>query len=529
MVFSLIALLATIGVGCEGLESPTIPIPTLVPTLTPTPIPPPTADIAATVEAIVSKRLSEIPTATLIPTPTPVQTITPIPTPSPVPTVTPIPTPTLLPTPTPLPTFTPTPLPTPTPRPTPTLTPTPRPQPTPTVNQIAEAARDSVVRITTPDGSGSGTIIDSIGYILTNYHVVEGYNPVEVQVEDLYTYSGLVLGFDEGLDIAIVKINPGARALESLPVSRLHPSAGEEVITIGYARGLTGEASVTTGVVSAKSRRIEGHTYIQTDAAINPGNSGGAAIDRSGRFIGIPTSVLVESENIGFLVPLGNIGDRIQQLKAGYKSTLPTPTPLPRSKLTINGFALTPNSTQFRVGNGTVILSTPPDGDGMYPKGLILTMWVEPSIPGSRVSWTSVDVDSGAIVTVNLAGNRNVSVQIIPPPATATPAPVIFPISYANEGYRLYNLGLYDAAIAQYNIYLSLVPNDPLGYNNRGAAYGALGQNLQAIQDYSQAIALSPTTALYYENRGNAYTWLNQWILAQNDWDSACLLDTTYC
>ena len=146
-----------------------------------------------------------------------------------------------------------------------------------------------------------------------------------------------------------------------------------------------------------------------------------------------------------------------------------------------------------------------------------------------EVIWTSASSTHGLTVTVNLAGNRNISVTIIPPASTPGPAPGASSSSYFWEGNRLYDLGLYAEAIAQYNIYISLVPLEPAAYNNRGAAYAMLGQYWQAILDYGQAIQLDPGDAMAYNNRGNAYSQLSLPLSAQSDWDMACLLDTTYC
>jgi len=153
-----------------------------------------------------------------------------------------------------------------------------------------------------------------------------------VRIDDSYTVSGTVLGFDQLKDIAIVRVNVGSRSLTFVPLFDRRPDLGEEITTIGYPLvslvGLQGESTLTRGAVSA-IRPINGQTVIQTDAPINPGNSGGAAFDRIGRFIGIPTSKLEEANDFGFLVPGFDIASQIQQLKRGYRLAFPTPTPFP--------------------------------------------------------------------------------------------------------------------------------------------------------------------------------------------------------
>ena len=240
-----------------------------IPTATPTPMP----DLDATVAAGIAATLAAIPTAT--PTPTP--TATPIPTPTPTPE--PAATPTLVPTPTP------TPRPTPTPTPRPTATPTPATSPPALLSEMVRQARPAVVRIETASGSGTGVIFETrgqTGYVITNYHVVEGAAQVDVHVNDVSVFNGSVRGVDPVRDLAVVTICCGQ--FHTLPfgdASRLEP--GGEVVAIGYALGLSGEASITRGIVSAiryDSRYLS--DVIQTDAAINPGNSGGPMLSMSG-------------------------------------------------------------------------------------------------------------------------------------------------------------------------------------------------------------------------------------------------------
>ena len=282
-------------IGCSAVVTPAPQ-----PTATPTP------DIPATVEAVVNQRLSEIAT------------------------VTPAPTPTVVPTPTPVPTSTVTPTPRPTSTALPQPTSTPRPTATPTFAQVTAGVRNAIVRIETPGGSGSGTIINPSGDILTNYHVIQGYNSVSVRINDAVTVTGSVVGFNELFDVAVV--NVGFRPLTFIPLSSRRPNIGEELTTIGYPRvdlvGLQGGSTLTRGIVSA-IRQIVGQTFIQTDAAINPGNSGGAAIDRSGNFVGMPTAKFDEADDFGLLVPGFEVASLIPQLQGGFRYALPTPTPIP--------------------------------------------------------------------------------------------------------------------------------------------------------------------------------------------------------
>jgi serine protease Do len=158
------------------------------------------------------------------------------------------------------------------------------------------------------EGLGSGIIVSPSGYILTNNHVVEKANKVEVTLSDGRDFPGKVIGTDPQTDVAVVKINAN-----SLPVM---PFANSDSVRVGdlcFAIGnpFGQEHTVTMGIVSAKNRNLEGLThiqnFIQTDAAINPGNSGGALIDARGNLIGMNTMILTGG-GASFSEEAGNIG-----------------------------------------------------------------------------------------------------------------------------------------------------------------------------------------------------------------------------
>ena len=144
-------------------------------------------------------------------------------------------------------------------------------------------------------GSGSGVIISSDGYIITNNHVIKGARKLEVTLNNKESYEAEVVGIDESTDIALLKIQK--IDLPYLPFGDSdHLSVGEWVLAVGNPFNLT--STVTAGIVSAKARdinimnnnkRIE--SFIQTDAAVNPGNSGGALVNTRGNLIGINTAI----------------------------------------------------------------------------------------------------------------------------------------------------------------------------------------------------------------------------------------------
>ncbi|MDH4194850.1 MAG: DegQ family serine endoprotease [Nitrospirota bacterium] len=156
-------------------------------------------------------------------------------------------------------------------------------------------------------GAGSGVIVSSDGYVLTNDHVVDGAKEITVTLPDNREFSGKVVGLDPQTDLAVVKIDAA-----NLPFVPWGNSAdlrvGEYVLAVGNPFGLN--STVTLGIVSALGRGGMGITqyedFIQTDAAINPGNSGGALVNTRGELIGINTAIFSQSggyQGVGFAVP----------------------------------------------------------------------------------------------------------------------------------------------------------------------------------------------------------------------------------
>jgi len=166
------------------------------------------------------------------------------------------------------------------------------------------------------EGKGSGFIIDATGYILTNFHVVDGADRLTVTLGDGRAFRAEIAGIDPALDVALLKI-AGSGAL---PVAVMGDSqqlrAGQWVCAIGNPLGYV--HSVTVGVVSFLGRKLFDQTldaYIQTDAAISLGNSGGPLIDAEGRVIGMTTAVSSQAANIGFAIPINQVLAILPQLR----------------------------------------------------------------------------------------------------------------------------------------------------------------------------------------------------------------------
>ncbi|MGB0522694.1 MAG: S1C family serine protease [Flammeovirgaceae bacterium] len=170
-------------------------------------------------------------------------------------------------------------------------------------------------------GSGSGVIFSEDGYIVTNNHVIEGADDIQV-IHDKKTYVAKVIGKDPSSDLALLKIE--GKNLPAIPIgSSRNLKVGEWVLAVGNPFNLT--STVTAGIVSAKGRNINIledifpiESFIQTDAAINPGNSGGALVNKEGKLVGINTAILSRTGSYagyGFAVPADIVMKVINDLK----------------------------------------------------------------------------------------------------------------------------------------------------------------------------------------------------------------------
>jgi serine protease Do len=166
------------------------------------------------------------------------------------------------------------------------------------------------------EGSGSGFIIDADGFVLTNYHVVEGADRVTVTLGDGRGFLATIVGIDPAIDVALLKVQAPAK----LPVAVLGDSdslkVGEWVCAIGNPMGYV--HSVTVGVVSFLGRKLFDQTldnFIQTDAAISFGNSGGPLINSRGQVVGMTTAISSQASNIGFAIPISQVIAVLPQLR----------------------------------------------------------------------------------------------------------------------------------------------------------------------------------------------------------------------
>ena len=179
-------------------------------------------------------------------------------------------------------------------------------------------------------GLGSGFVVDRRGFVLTNWHVVEGAEQIKVTFADERVFTAVLVGADPFTDLAVLQVDGGG----TLPALRLGTSArlrvGESVVAIGSPLWIEGGPTVTAGVVSALGRSMEEpglpmlHNLIQTDAAINPGNSGGPLLNRAGEVVGVNTAIIPSAHGIGFAIAADTVKPVLAALIANGRVVRPS-------------------------------------------------------------------------------------------------------------------------------------------------------------------------------------------------------------
>ena len=177
-------------------------------------------------------------------------------------------------------------------------------------------------------GAGSGVVISDDGLVLTNAHVINGAETITVRFFDGSSSDAALVGSFPDADVALVQVEDTEGLVPATLGDSSELQVGDEVVAIGNALDLTGQPTVTRGIVSALDRQIDGEgtsldNLIQTDAAINPGNSGGALVAADGTVVGIPTAIIGDAQNIGFAIEIDAVKPLIEDIRAGNGEVTP--------------------------------------------------------------------------------------------------------------------------------------------------------------------------------------------------------------
>jgi len=180
---------------------------------------------------------------------------------------------------------------------------------------VVEQVLPAVVSVHTDIAQGSGVIVSSSGFIVTNYHVIAGGRFIRATTYDNKDYTAEVVGYDVEADIAVLKIEGSFERLEFADSDKL--IVGQRVIALGNPFGLS--FSVTEGIISATNRKAtNGYEYLQIDVPINPGNSGGPLVDINGEIVGINNFKIQSGEGLGFAIESNTVSKKYSQIKEEY-------------------------------------------------------------------------------------------------------------------------------------------------------------------------------------------------------------------
>lgn len=271
------------------------------------------------------------------------------------------------------------------------------------------------------EGQGTGFVFDPDGYILTNYHVIEGARDILVSFPDGKELRAEVVGRDPPTDVAVLRVKE--RGLSFVPLGDSDSTrVGDWVIAIGNPFGLA--HTVSAGIVSAKGRTREDvqlpgdasgyYNFIQTDASINPGNSGGPLIDLSGRVVGMNTAIRQQANSIGFAIPINMIKELLPHLRTKGR--------VDRSAIGVH-VASVRNEDVERLSlprrGGALVRHVIPGGPaaaaGLRPDDVIVAFEGVEVISPEKLRWQASLAGVGRVVTLRIARDgklRDVQVKL---------------------------------------------------------------------------------------------------------------------
>jgi tetratricopeptide (TPR) repeat protein len=330
---------------------------------------------------------------------------------------------------------------------------------------------------------GSGVVISDKGYIVTNYHVLEGCQKLEVLHNKQVVPYVDIIGIDVSKDILILKIK--AKRFPSIKIGNVQKiNIGDRVYAIGSPLGF--ENTISEGIISGlRNDETTGRNLIQITASISPGSSGGAVVNDKGELIGISSFTAAEGQNLNFAIPI----DDVLAVKIGSYSKDDSYKDF---ELFYKGYNADKNGNyQEAISYYTSYLTKyPNDANAYLSRGN---------------AKTDLEDYTGAIQDYSKA------IEINPNFAGA----------YYNRGLAKYDLDDYRGAIQDYSKAIEINPNDAGAYINRGSAKHDLEDYTGAIQDYNKAIEINPNDAKAYIGRGLAKSQLGDKDGACLDWSKA--------
>jgi S1-C subfamily serine protease len=278
------------------------------------------------------------------------------------------------------------------------------------------------VNVVTPSGAGlgSGVILDSRGYIVTNNHVIASAERIQVTLYDGTSLSAQLVGTDPLDDLAVLKISTKAKLTAATLGDSSKLQVGQEVLAIGNPLGIT--QTVTSGIVSALDRAVSSiPDAIQTDAAINPGNSGGALVDLQGNLVGIPTLSAIDPQfqtpanGVGFAIPSNRVRLIAPQLIQTGKVTHTGRAAMGIQITSVDAALAAQNN--LAVTAGVLIVgvaaNSPAATAGLKPGDVIVQIGTHPVTDAAAFADALLTLSPGEVVPVSIyRGNQQLTIKV---------------------------------------------------------------------------------------------------------------------
>jgi tetratricopeptide (TPR) repeat protein len=395
--------------------------------------------------------------------------------------------------------------------------------------KIYEAVNPSVVVVNVLDSGGkifsqgSGVVYDE-GLVVTNFHVIKGYNTIVINHGDSVIREVSLAGADIDNDIAVLKIRTGV--LKPLKVLSAAPKVGQRIYAIGSPLGY--ENSISEGIISGLRNMIEkNQSFIQVSSPISKGSSGGAIVNSRGELIGISTFTEKSGQNINFAIPVADVLKVIPV----HKSPADKKIYLEKAKEEFekNNF------------NNTLIYASihlnafDNDAEAYFIKGLSYYNIFEQA--------SDIDIGNKAIEELTNAVRYNSDYEQAYEVRGKTYSAISYytkavedfteairlrpgnPIYYYNRSAAYFELGDMESALKDLNHAITLNPNYSDAYAKRAEIFYRKNIYGSVIQDYETAITIAPEVAKYYVARGNFYFELSKYDKALADWYKAIELE----
>ena len=289
---------------------------------------------------------------------------------------------------------------------------------------VIAKVRPAVVQINvvtaSGEGLGSGVILDSRGFIVTNNHVIASAKSIEVTLYDGTSLSAQLVGTDPLDDLAVVKVSTTAKLTAATLGDSSKLQVGQEVLAIGNPLGIT--QTVTSGIVSALDRAVSSiPDAIQTDAAINPGNSGGALVNLQGELVGIPTLSAIDPQfktpanGVGFAIPSNRVSLIAPQLIQTGKVTHTGRAAMGVQITSVDAILAAQNN--LAVTAGTLVVGVAASGPaataGLKPGDVIVQIGTHPVPDGTAFADALLTKSPGEIVPVSIyRGKEQLTIKV---------------------------------------------------------------------------------------------------------------------